>query len=342
MCGIIGLFVGCELALACPKQQILNAVSTEDTRPELADESYSSPFRSWYERSSVRSTPRRLIADEDEGKQYFSPELVPVAGHPLVKALPAQVQDHILIQHLYRYLDFTMKLEHLVVNRTVLAIAYNTTGVDVPAQMRLDAHKIYCDEAYHGLFSADLMEQAVRRTGVQPLLPNQPYFLRRLHEIQSQLEPGLRPLAEMLFVIVSETLISATLSQLPDEESLVPAVRQVVQDHAMDEGRHHTYFALFLRHLYSQLSQTQRRAAGLLVPQLIHAFLNPDCSAVQSELMTYGLTRDAAVQVTEETFTPGVVTQFAVDTSRQTVRHFAAVGARDIPEVDEEFLRHGL
>ncbi|WP_380282914.1 diiron oxygenase [Kitasatospora purpeofusca] len=360
MCGNAGLFIGCAALSYCPQALLTGptdpvadaapgsgappAAGSAPPQPPGADgqDGYRSPFGSWYERSAVRSTPRREIPAEHGNDRFFSADLVPVARHPLVQGLPRPVHDQVLIQHLYRYLDFTAKLETLVVNRTAVGIAQGSVGLPLPDAMRIDAYRIYCDEAYHALFSADLAQQVRQRTGIAPLLPAEPFFLRRLRALTADGRQDLAALVELLFVTVSETLISASLSEVPNDPMVVPAVSESIRDHAMDEGRHHAYFAAFLHHLWGSLDIRQRQRAALLVPDLIDAFLQPDREAVRAELAGYGLTTDESYQVVAEVFTDEVVAQHTAATARQTVRHFAGLGVLDVPEVQERFLASGL
>ncbi|MEV5873802.1 diiron oxygenase [Streptomyces sp. NPDC052101] len=356
MCGTVGMFVGCSALSYCPRR-LLRAPSPDPEPPEEPgepgqdDESgepgpYRSPFRSWYERSSVRSAPRRLLAAESGGDSpapwLFPPDLVPVTRHPLVRGLPGAQFEQILVQHLYRYLDFTAKLEYLVVNRTVLGIAHGSVGVPVPEEMRLDAYKMYCDEAYHALFSADLAAQVHRRTGMPARLPEEPFFLRRLNGLLAELPTADRALAELLFVIVSETLISASLAEVPRHDAVAPAVTGTIRDHAVDEGRHHAYFAHFLHLLWARLEPAERRTAGRLVPSLMDAFLRPDLDALRTELAGYDLTRDEVEQVAAEVYTPEVLGEHARATSQQTRRYFRDLGAFDTARAQDELAAYGL
>ena len=75
-------------------------------------------------KAAVRVKPRRILLRDEEakGKVYFSPELVAVAQHPLVRQLgPESVRD-MQVQHLYRYLDFTTQLELEVINEVDLRL----------------------------------------------------------------------------------------------------------------------------------------------------------------------------------------------------------------------------
>jgi hypothetical protein len=345
VCGIAGLFIGCPALAACPKKALAALADTAAQETTASEDTtaleYRSPFAAWFERSSVRQAPRRVL-DESEDRYSFSPDLVPLAGHELVRSLPDEVFEQVLTQHLYRYLDFTTKLEHLVVNRTVLGIAHRTVGVELPDEMVFDAYKIYCDEAYHAVFSADLLRQVRARTGIVPKLTAEPYFTTRLRQLQDRLAPELRPLAELLFVVCSETLISATLAEVPNDPRVHAAVRETIRDHAQDEGRHHAYFASFLKYLWSQLDHAVRRELGPLLPDLVLAFLHPDRPAIREELLGYGLSRDDAEQVIAEVYDERTVREYARDTSRLTVRHFASVGVLEDPATRDRFEELGL
>jgi len=369
MCGTVGMFLGCAALSYCPKSLLTHgrpqspagpATATGDaagTRAQApADQdggapadpragseppAYRSVFQNWDTRASVRAAPRRVVADADAALRFFSPDLVPVARHPLVRALPGPVFDALLVQHLYRYLDFTAKLEYLVVNRAVIGIAHGSVGVPVPESMRFDALKMYCDEAYHALAAVDLGRQAERVTAVPARLPAEPFFLRRLRQILAGLPTGQRALAELMFVIVSETLISASLAEIPGTDDVVPAVRESIRDHALDEGRHHAYFAVFLRHLWGALDPGQRRLAGRLAPRLMDAFLHPDLEGMRAELVGHGLTEDLAEQVLGEVYTPEVLGRQMRATSRQIRRYLDDLGAFDDPEAAAELHAHG-
>ncbi|KAB1935297.1 diiron oxygenase [Micromonospora sp. ALFpr18c] len=345
MCGVVGLFVGCSAVVTCPRDSLLRTDTAsqplEEGEGEAGAQAYRSPFTTWFERSAVRRTPRRILDDVGPG-ELFPAELVPIAGHPLVRELPPGEFAQVLTQHAYRYLDFTAKLEHLVVNRTALGIAHGTIGVRVHEDMRFDAYKIYCDEAYHALFCADLIRQIERTTGVRPRLDRHPYLLRRLAEIRERVGPRLAPLVEIMFVICSETLISATLAESSADTRIAPAIRESIRDHALDEGRHHAYFVAFLRVMWGQLDPTLREQAVALVPELIMTFIRPDLPGLRDELLGYGLTPDQVEQVLAETYPDHVVSAYARETAAQTVRYFTELGAMDSERIRAEFLRHDL
>ena len=348
MCGTIGMFVGCQALMSCPGHQLPGTQNSgEGTRAPNSgtageEAAYRSPLDTWNERAAVRTSPRRRIPAKAANLLFFSPDLVPVAAHPLVRALPEGVFRQILIQHLYRYLDFTAKLESIVVNQAVLGIALGTAGVWLPTGMRFDAYKIYCDEAYHTLMCADLAAQARVITGVSPRLPREPFFLRRLAQIQEGIPAEFRSLAELLFVIVSETLISATLAEVPDSADVISAVRETVSDHAGDEGRHHAYFAMFLKLLWGQLTPAERDRAGVWVPRLADAFLQPDVAAIRDELAGYGMRPDDIEIVLAEVFPTDVMDTHRSHVARHTLRYFTELDAFGTSQSQQELADHGF
>jgi len=325
MCGSVGLFVGCAALALCPRR--LAVASTAEAGRTSPPVPYRSPFTGWEDRASVRVSPRRVFSAADAERPPIAAELVPVASHPLVRALDPQRQRPILLQHLYRYLDFTVALESIVVNRTVLGIASGRVGVELPPEMRLDAYKIYSDEAYHALFSADLRNQIEQVTGIPARLPDQPYFLTRLNELLAGTDPARRPLLELLFVVVSETLISATLAEYQTSEPMADSVRETIRDHAVDEGRHHAYFASLLSHLWPQLSAAEQAFAARNVPGLVAVFLDPDVAGTQADLRHCGFDAEQAEQITAECFAPDRLAEQRRTMARQTLHYFAELGA---------------
>ena len=303
---------------------------------------YRSKFTRWDELASVRSSPRRTLAGAVSDHLFFPPELVPAATHPLVVERGEHTTRALLVRRLYQYLEFTVELEDTAVIPVASKIARARAGIDVPDQMRLDAFKIATDEAWHAQFSYDMIVQVQAATGVQRRACEPPQFVARLAEIGRGLDPDLRGIDDLLFAVVSETLISAILSDLPNDRRLPDAVREVVADHAEDEGKHHAFFRSLLSFLWPALTAEQRRRIGPWLPELIHAFLEPDYTATALALAESGLSGPEIERVVHEAFPKAAVRQSIAEAARSTVRYFRAVGALDDPGTFEAFVAAGL
>jgi hypothetical protein len=322
-----------QLAMA----KLLNRDRVDADRVGQALRDYGSRFRQWDDRASVRTSPQRLILPGAAQDLYFPPELVPVATHPVVSARGSQIVRSLLVQRLYQYLHFTVELEALAVIPVAMKISRGRMGVDLPAEVRADAFRIVTDEAWHAQFSFDLIRQVEQRTGVpcQPGIP--PMFVARLDEIRPHLDPRVRGLEALLFAIVSETLISTILTDLPTDRRLPVAVREVVSDHAKDEGRHHAYFRDLLLKIWPALDPADTAAIGPWLPMMIRAFLEPDRGALATLVRAAGLTEEEVRGVIEESLPPELVDAQVASGAQAAVQYFTMVGALDHAPTREAF-----
>ncbi|MGW4272671.1 diiron oxygenase [Streptomyces sp. SID10815] len=282
-----------------------------------------------------------MLGRAPEEQVYFPPELVPAVSHPLVRELGPEGVRHILVQRLYQYLHFTTELESVAVLPVTLSLSRGQDDLRLAPAMRQDAFKITTDEAWHAQFSHDLMAQVAAETGV-PLQLGESSFIRRLEGIRADMEADLRAIQSLVFCIVSETLISAILSDLPQDRRLPRAVRELVRDHSEDEGKHHAYFRSVLSHFWHSLSAGQRRQLGPWLPELVFTFLEPDYRAIAGSLLAAGLTGAQAEAVLAESYPAASVRASVAEASRTTVRYFAEVGALDDPGTLEAFHAAGL
>jgi hypothetical protein len=335
MCGTAGLFLGCEAASTCPLQRLRTPQPGEP-----ADPAYQSAFAAWDTKATVRSAPRRVLQSPFP-PEPFPAELVPVFRHPLVKGLRAPARQFLLAQHLFRYLDFTAQLELVVVNDTLVRLALQSAyGLTEP--MRLDALRMVCDESYHALFSMDMKLQIADAYQIAAPADSRAWFLTRIDRLLTETDAGLREIGRLLFVTVSETLISASLAEHTRGAGGPVAVRAMLQDHAVDEGRHHAFFAAFARHLWARLDTSERRWAGRLIPQLIDIFLHVDVAAIEADLRTADLSPDEARQVAEETFLAADVAAQKRQTASRTIRYFDELDAFRDDEAQASLVRYGL
>jgi len=298
-------------------------------------EGYRSRFAQWDTQAWVRSKPRRDTAFTD-GMHFFSPDLCPALVHPAVRALN---RERLLVHQLYQYLEFTVRLETGPVNDVCLLLRSPEFLPWLPEAMRDDALRIYTDEAGHAEMSHTLLAGVREATGVQPI-PHEPQFLRELAKLRAE-ETGLsEDMLALFFVIVSETLITASLNRLPRDERVQAQVRELAADHAADEGRHHAYFRQLFEYLWPRLPVPARRSAGVLLPRMLLAFLSPDEAAMTASLAECGI-EDAPAVVAEILAAPETAAVVR-EGARPTLRMLAANGVFTDPPVAAAFAAHGL
>jgi hypothetical protein len=297
----------------------------------------------WYDRAGVRSGIRRMFRDEsDQGKIFFPDELVPYLRHEAVRALPQERRRELTVRHLYQFLMSTTHLETRVVNAGAERIANGRSGVELPLAARMDAFKIYCDEGYHALYSLDMVDQIAAVTGIA--VPDWDYgtFVARLEATARRLLPDEPIIAQLLQVVVFETLITAVLNELPGNPAVVTTVRELMRDHAKDEGRHHRFFAAFFHQLWTGLDAPLRPRVAAAIPALIRDCLTWDLEPARRSLSLAGLDRDASHAVIADCYGGHAGEQWIREVAVATVRTCESAGVFEVPGAREAFAAAGL
>ena len=306
-----------------------------------AADTYESSFRLWDVRASVRTKPRRELAGgPGQGGLFFPPEQVPVAAHALVRDRPRA--DELPVHALYQYLHLTTVIEQTTVVPVATRISLDQLPVELPAAFRADAFKICTDEAWHAQFSYDFMTNVAAVTRVEPAALMTPGYIKKVSRAREELDPSLRPLHDIFFAVVTETLISRLLSDIPKDHRLRPEVCEIVADHAEDEGRHHAYFRSLLHYLWPRISASERRLLGVQVPVLVRAFLEPDIGAVTRMLHAVGVPAGDIAPIVSDCYPVSGHDHDLGWAAAGTVRAFRDAGAFEEPQIADAFAGAGL
>lgn len=298
-------------------------------------------FQDWDRVAGVRSSPRRIFRDErDAGFQLFPSAELPYL-RIIDEELPVGKVDYLLAQRLYEYLNFTLHLEVRIVNRALLTLSYADVGIDLSDEMRLDAYRIYTDEAYHAMFTLDMIQQVAKETGITPL-PYNFTVLDALDEAASDVEALAPGLAHLLQATVFETTITSILASIPHDSNVVTAVRELIADHSADERRHHAYFARLFPAIWSNCGTPTRRAAGRYLAQAVAQCLAPDIKHAGVMLAASGIPAERADAVLDSVFTPAAVAARNRHMARHTLRLLAVHGVLDDPAVRHSFAARSL
>jgi hypothetical protein len=297
----------------------------------------------WYDKAGVRRDPRRVLDEElDSGKALFPRHLIPYLSHPLLDAVDGTTLAQLVARHTYQYFAFTAHFETRVVNRATEMLANGRLDTTVRPDTRLDAYKIYCDEAFHALYSFDVIQQLQTASGIHALPYHFDPFLGDLDAIPERVMPGRGSLPQLLQVVVFETLVTAILADVPKDKALVSLVRDTVQDHARDEGRHHAFFSDVFRELWTGLDRELRGEVAQCLPLLITRSLAPDTRPVRANLFAAGLTTAEVEQVMADVYRPEAFRDTVRQHARQSIRLFESVGVLDLPEGLDAFNGEGL
>ncbi len=297
----------------------------------------------WLDRATVRHAPLPLIEElESLDKVFFSEDEVATLAHPLIADRGSDLKRTLLIQHLFTFMHFTDHLELKAVNPVVQRIAHGEMDIMVSDSTREEAHMTYADEAWHALVCNNVMRQVQGVTGTVPAYRGPPRFLSRLNELQAHLSPPIRRLSEFLFVVVSETMISKTLSKVPKDTNVVTAVREMLRHHSIDEGRHHRFFSQLFEQLWPALTAHQKEKVGVLLPEFIRAFIDPDTEAIKAMLGEQRFTAKEIGQIIHETFPPRLLELWSQEASKSTLSLFERNGVFEDARTSDAFVAAGL
>jgi hypothetical protein len=292
----------------------------------------------WNQRASLRwlslTGDGNVATNED--RNYFSPQLVRVNAHPLVLQHGPEMLKRLQRRHLYRYLAATEAIEIEMVNpalRTVMS-----TGI--APKFVLDAYKIYTDEGFHALMCMDL------RNNISD--GEMPYLLRyRSAALQKTL--GLADVANrddadlilLAITCVNETMIASSLSQATDQ-TVYPALRELVMAHARDEAAHNVYFTELMVDLFPRLSARERRLLGDLMPDIFNCLHLSDLAGVRGDLTAEGFSTQETDTILRETFTDEVDHDGVRRVCRSSMRMLERSGLFDDEAARSRFSEGGL
>jgi hypothetical protein len=257
--------------------------------------SKASPLADWDRRAAVRTKARAASLGDYSGLHYFKTSLLPALNHPRGQPLTPEAKSDVQKLWLLRYLHYTEHLEVDIVNPALLAILKR----DVSRATRCDAYKVYTDEGYHALMSAEM--RFLVADSLHCKAPDLPYptgLTTVLREVE-ELPPDLRELGLIVAAALNETLISSNLAQAADR-TLVPAIREMLEDHAKDEAVHHAFFSNLFHQLWLQITPFERRILAPKIVTFLRALLSPDQGAMVSDLVSVGLSKSEALGIVDD------------------------------------------
>jgi hypothetical protein len=295
----------------------------------------------WSTVATVRSVARRRLADKDRGLP-FSPELVPLLSHDLVRNRDDDVQRMILGQKLHSYFRFTTHLELKAVLPACTMIGLKESSVRTSDEFAHDGFKIAVDEAHHAYCAEDMKRQLTAITDIHCYRERPPAFLRLLAGAQNALDGKFKQLALFAFTCVSETLITSSLANVPADERVIRAIREVIMDHARDEAKHHGYFSCFMETMWLQLTVAEKDIIGPLFAKFIATFLSHDTEAESDWLEAAGFSPADRKRIVAESYEAIDLRKIHRQASKPTVTLMGRFGMLDHPATLDALAAAGL
>lgn len=302
---------------------------------------YRSRLDCWDQKSSVRSK-KGITGKPDlvEGSP-FPKELLPLVSHSMVEDRGKEVVRRILGRKLVNYHDFTTQLELKAVVPATVDLATQRLGLLLPNDLSVDAAKIATDECFHALEAMRQRDHFAKLGGVDTHSNQNPAFLKRLEIIVSE-EPGeIGGLKNMVFAMISETLITSSLTKIPSDTSLIPEVREIVREHAIDEAKHHQFFSQLMGIVWPQLDTSTKGKLGPLFAEFIDLFLAPDFVVQLQWLQEEGFTVGEAKRIMSDVIEQTDMGEIRAE-AKPTLDALRRAGILETPCVSDALRRRGF
>ena len=294
--------------------------------------------KDWNTKASLRwlglTGPENVTTAGD--MNYFSPHLVRVNSHPMVSNKGTTITKALQLRNLYRYLAATEAIEIEMVNPALQFVMAS----EVAPKFVLDAYKVYTDEGFHALMCMDLRKNISNN--------EMPYLLRyrsaALEQTLSLTKTSNEKDAQLILLAitcVNETMIASSLSQATDN-TVYPALRELVMAHAKDESSHNIYFSDLMVDLFPRLTTREQRLLIDLMPDIFNSLHLSDITGVVTDLRAEGFNDSEIQTIVGETFTNEVDHEGVRRVCRSSLRMLNRCGLLDSPKAKQAFADKGL
>jgi hypothetical protein len=228
----------------------------------------------WYERATVRTSPRILVPQQADADDIFPRTRQPLVDHPIVQALGTNAIRYLLCQSAYHYMYQIRRVETKFIIDCALKIANKEIHPAATDEARLDALTVVIDEAFHAHVALDFSIQLEFATQIDPIaVPSTAGGLDAFHRYTAKLSKEAQPMFELVAVCLAEHLITKDLASIGKERNAMQSFTQVMVDHVADEGRHAGYFARLVMEAWACEVDSVRSEIGRILPDYLDDFL---------------------------------------------------------------------
>ncbi|OGT60426.1 MAG: hypothetical protein A3F14_00280 [Gammaproteobacteria bacterium RIFCSPHIGHO2_12_FULL_43_28] len=310
---------------------------------------YQKYLDNWDSVSSVRSKPNKyqmtsehLDAELNE-RRWFIKEGVPILEHPLLKGMDRECEQYLLGRFLLQFLEYGTILEHEFVNTILADMALGESGVPIPDRMRVDAFKIYTDEAYHAQFNMEATQQIRDYIGmpVSEAWPLQNSRLIGLRKLIPQNKSRENFLVRFGIVVASETIAPKELTETMKGIVIEPIYNLFV-DHAEDEKKHCMYFSALFEVVWNYLSDDEKQYLGLIFPKILKSFVDINKVALFDALAKIGVDKQSAKMIIDDSYPEDFCVKRALSVASSTFFNLERLGVYSISGVRDAFKAEGF
>jgi hypothetical protein len=232
----------------------------------------------------------------------FAASLMPIMSHPRIEGISPRMRYELAGKKLHHYHRFTSQLENKAIVPACTILGLHEGPFELSDVMAFEAMIIAAEETSHAVMSEHMRYQIAMMTGVTPSCDGEPRFLKILRATLEGLDEHEKALAIIVFACVSETLITSTLTKVPQDPTVMRPVADMIMHHARDEAKHNKYFTVVIKLLRERLTDTDLAKAAPRFAEYIAAFVEPDCDPERVWLEGIGFGETEAARIVAESY----------------------------------------
>jgi hypothetical protein len=310
---------------------------------------YQKYFKDWDQFAAVRTKPNTYRTTNDGfdqallDKHWFIPAATPILTHPLLRNIEIPQEQYLLGRFLLQFLEYGTVLEHEFVNTVLAELALGEAGIPLPDQMRVDAFKIYTDEAYHAYFNLEATQQIRNYIGLS-MADAWPLKNTRLDGLRKLIPQGKSKenfLIRFGIAVISETVAAKELEEAM-KGIVIDPIYNLFVDHAEDEKKHCMYFSALFEVVWQYLSTDEKIFLGTIFPKILKAFVDVNSIALLDSLENINIDCESAKMIIHDSYPPNFTTERALSVAAVTFRIFNKLNVFQITEIKDAFIEVGL
>lgn len=311
---------------------------------------YTSFSQAWHAKAGVRSNPETYdlglstsSAFDNGGRSWHLPTYAGILQHPALDTLTAQQQEYVRGTQLLEFVTKQSRFEVDYVNWVASRLAHGKYLFKLPENLKLDALKIYTDEAYHAYYTQKIAFQITEFYGIceNDIAKYVDDFYQRTETMFADFPEQHRSLIMLAFVIAGETQIVSDISEQMKGIVFEP-IREMFRDHMRDEVFHAHYFSKVFEHCWPQLTASEKETMGLSFCTALEILSAPRTSIYHFSLGKIGYPADEIARFIRETYdNEHWLIHRAKERIKPTVELLSKHGVLDIPSVMGSFKERG-
>ena len=267
------------------------------------NEMYYAKSAEWDLKAGVRSNPQdyslNLSTDDsaEKSKSWHLPSYSAILDHESLVSISEEDKEFVRGTQLLEFVTKQSVFEVDCVNYVANKLALDKYDFELPESVRLDAFKVYTDEAYHAYYTQKIAIQireyyGIGEADIDPYIKG---YFQKIDKLVTQFGDEHRELCMLALVIVGECQIVSDISREMKQIVYEP-IRVMFRDHMQDEAFHAKFFHVVFEKVWPQLDTTEAEVMGRMFCDAMDILATPRVNIYYFSLAKLGVPKETISQ----------------------------------------------